>query len=177
LNWLLDASVQTRTIAKPLDPQNGLADFSIQHADNARVGVHWQPQAQPWTLGVSGEFEKTRNDDLYTVLDSLGTQRLRAAQFDARWFASEKLSAHLQWSRNWVAGAQQVPSAGMSAPYSNAFNVADAAIELRLPKGAGHAALGVRNLENTHFLYIDPDPLSPRFSIGRLVYATLNLAW
>jgi tetratricopeptide (TPR) repeat protein len=172
-DWLFDARVQTRTVATPINAEN----FAIQHADNARVAAHWQPLALPWALGVLGEFEKTRNDDVLPASDSLSTQRLRAVQFDARWFVNTRLSAHLQWSRNWVTGAQQVPIAGIDAPYAKVFNITDAAIELRLLGNQGRASLGIRNLENTHFQYTDPDPLSPRFSIGRLVYGTLSFLW
>jgi hypothetical protein len=90
----------------------------------------------------------------------------------------------VQWSRNWISGQYQVPSGAYfdpptptRVPYGNVFNMTDLTLEWRLPAGRGHASVGVRNLENAHFTYIDPDPLSPRFSNGRLVYGTLTLTW
>lgn len=177
--WLANAHVQARNIAEPFaDPLNpGRTAFSVQQVREARAGLHWQPRQSSWAIGLSGEYEKTHNDDRITQLDSVSQQTLRAAQLVLRWFLNAQLSADLKWSRNWVAGYLQVPSSGMLSPYSDACNQTDVSMVWALPQHNGQIQIGVRNLSDTAFEYIDPDPLSPRFSVGRLVYGTLNFVW
>ncbi len=178
-DWLVDFSGELRTIAEPFADQVsvGQTAFSLQRIHNAHVGLHWQPHQFSWAIGLSGEYEKTRNDDRVTRLDSLSNQALRAVQLDLRWFVNPTMSAHLKWSRNWVVGSQLVPSTGMLSPYADVYNQADVSVVWQLPKNKGQTQLGVRNMGDTRFRYIDPDPLSPRFSTGRLVYGTLNFVW
>ena len=115
---------------------------------------------------------------LQTELNSVGQQTLRAAQLDVRWFVNAHLGAHVKWSRNWVKGLQQVPSAGLLSPNSDVYNQTDVSVIWKLAKkDNSQVQIGVRNLSDSRFLYTDPDPLSPRFSIGRLVYGTLNFSW
>jgi hypothetical protein len=94
------------------------------------------------------------------------------------------LSAQLLLSRNWVNGYQKTPTrnavlASLSpiSPYGTAFNQADVALLWQLPNRSGQLQLGVRNLADTRFQYTDPDPLNPRFSIGRIVYGAVKLLW
>ncbi len=178
-DWLIDASGQTRAIAEPFaDMVNvGRTSFSFQRIHNARGGLHWQPHQFSWGLGLSGEYEKTRNDDRISRLDSVSNQNLRAIQLDMRWLVNTRLSAHLNWSRNWVAGLQQVTSTGILTSYGDAFNQTDVSVIWQLPQNKGKFQIGVRNLSDTQYQYIDPDPLCPRFSIGRLVYGTLHFVW
>ena len=179
-DWLVEASAQTRTIADPFpDPVNvDQTDFSIQRVQNRRVGLYWQPHQLSWAMGLSGEYEKTRNDDFIFQLNSVGQQTLGAGQLDVRWFVNTHLSAHVKLSRNWVNGLLQVPTAPLPSPYSNVYNQIDVSVVWKLAKNNNsQAQIGIRNLSDTRFQYTDPDPLSPRFSIGRLVYGTLNFSW
>ena len=178
-DWLLAASSETRTTAEPYSFGDGVTLLSDQKTRTAKLRLQWLPQYVPLSIGLSGEYEKTRNSNIDLLLqpDSVDKQTLRALQLDTRWFISSQVSMQLQLSRNWVAGAQQVLALATTTPYANAFNQVDAAVVLQLPKRIGQAQLGVRNLADTHFQYTDPDPLSPRFSIGRLVYGSVRLMW
>lgn len=178
-DWLVETHVQARNLAEPFaDPFNpGRTAFSVQQIREARAALHWQPRKFSWAVSLSGEYEKTHYDDRLSQLDSISQQTLRAAQLALRWFLRAQLSAELKWSRNWVAGYKQVPSSGMLSPYGDLGDQTDVSMIWTLPKHNGQVQIGVRNLSDTAFEYIDPDPLSPRISVGRLVYGTLNFGW
>ena len=183
-DWLLEAQAQTRKTFEPAADGSGGTLFFYQKTDVVTAGMHWQPHTQSWTLGVSATYEKTRNDENALANDDVDKQTLRAVQLDTRWFISPQWRAQLVLSRNWVAGYQQVPSGVFqvpvvptTTPYGTVFNQADVAVVWQLPQRLGQLQLGVRNLGDTRFQYTDPDPLTPRFSIGRLVYGSMKLMW
>ena len=176
-DWLLIANGQTRMAARPIQDGMGGTGLSYQETRNAKLTVQWLPQHVPLSIGLSGGYEKTRNDGQYFELDSVDKQALRALQLDSSWFVSSQIAVQLTLSRNWVTGTQLIPSAATTTPYGTTFNQADAAVMWQLPNRIGQAKIGVRNLADTRFQYTDPDPLSPRFSVGRLVYGSVRLVW
>lgn len=176
-SWLLAAEAQQRKTGEPFKIA-GQQDLAKQRVDEARLALHWQPQENPWAVSLIGEYERIWNDPaLSGALDSVDQQRLRSQQLALRWFASAQWTVNLAWSHNRVTGAQKsMDSSSVLFPYQDNFNQLDADLSWQFNR-SGLLAAGVRNANDTRFQYADTDPLNPRFSNGRLVYARLKLAW
>ncbi|MDH4215589.1 MAG: TonB-dependent receptor [Gallionella sp.] len=175
--WLLEGRAQRHRIEEPRPPLATQTLFSW-HSNESRLALHWQPGEHPWAATLAFEQERFQAPPLSTFVtdDSLQEQRLRAQQLELRWFAAEKWTAKLAWSRNRVDGTLQTNWFSTLLPYRDSFNQADASLDWQIA-GPVSLSAGVRNATGRRFQYTNTDPLNPRFSDGRLAYAKLRLAW
>ncbi|OGT03464.1 MAG: hypothetical protein A3F73_07255 [Gallionellales bacterium RIFCSPLOWO2_12_FULL_59_22] len=181
--WLLDAQAQRRKMGIPnIDWESGQQVLFEQQVDEAKLALHWQPEGKPWTVSLAYDHERIRNGSQYLANDSVDQQRLRSSQLALRWFASAQCTANLKWSHNRVTGTQKFNDWSLPPPsyafeaYQDSFAQLDADLSWQFNR-TGSLTAGVRNAADTRFKYLDIDPLSPRFSNGRLVYANLKFAW
>jgi len=58
---------------------------------------------------------------------------------------------------------------------SGHFWIADVAFAYRFPGRLGRLAIGVANLFDRQLNYVDPDPASPQFARGRILFSRLTL--
>lgn len=63
----------------------------------------------------------------------------------------------------------------VDTPIDGAFPVADVAVTLKLPRHRGQVSVGVLNLFDRRFQYLEMDPANPRFAPERYLYARLRL--
>jgi len=131
-----------------------------------------------WTMSVTYDYERYQNDPNLSSLDSVDTQKLNSELVNMRWFASAQWTVNLNWSHNEVTSTQQLSTGPLvaSSPYSDNFDQLDADTSWQFTK-AGLLTVGVRNAANTAFQYTEIDPLNPRFSKGRMLYAQVKLGW
>jgi tetratricopeptide (TPR) repeat protein len=177
--WLLDARTQRHWTDNPA-VQSFVQTLIRQHVDESRLALHWQPQGNPWIVSLAYDYEHIQNDPAYTALDSVNEQHLDSQQLAIRWFASAQWTANSTWSHNRAAGTQHAYDAFFNPiliPYRDSFNQVDADLSWKFNRSRGLLTAGVRNATNARFQYTEIDPLNPRFSNGRLVYARLKLAW
>ena len=179
--WLLAAQAQRRKTFEPTISNNtGQQDLTEQKIDESRLALHWQPESYQWAVSFSYDYERIQNDPLYLELDSVVGQSLHSQQLTMRWFAAAQCTANLTLSYNRVAGTQKSTDLNTFLPillgYQDRFNQVDADLNWQFNR-RGSLTAGVRNAADKRFQYADIDPLNPRFSNGRLVYAKLKLAW
>jgi len=182
--WLLTAETQQRTTDQPF---GGPPQYLLRSQVNeSKVALHWQPAGSPWVVSLAYDYESIRNPDWFASnnfleLNSLDNQNLHSEQLDVRWFASAQWTVNLALSHNQAAGTLEAldNTSGnlILTPYQNSFNQVDANVSWKFYGTHDVLVAGVRNATNTSFQYTEIDPLNPRFSIGRLTYAELKLAW
>jgi outer membrane receptor protein involved in Fe transport len=184
--WFLEGRVQRRWTDSPLN--NGFATrFIPRLTDESRLALHWQPENQPLNFTLAYDDELFQLGDLRSFeTNSVQEQHLRATQLDFRWFVNSQLTANFGLSHNQLDAIQQqtlcdllaVSCSGIIVPFdvSQSFNNADASVSWKLNQH-GSVDAGVRNAANTGILYTELDPLIPRFSQGRQVYAKVKLTW
>ncbi len=179
-DWLLAAQTQRRKTDIPAAPVPPEQILLWQQVDESRLALHWQPQGKPWVVSLAYDDERIQNDPLFYAPDSVNEQRLRSQQLNLRWFANEQWTMNWAWSHNQVAGTQQSPDPILFTPilvaHQDGFNQLDADLSWQFNR-TGSLTAGVRNATDTRFQYTEIDPLNPRFSKGRLVYAKLKMAW
>jgi outer membrane receptor protein involved in Fe transport len=177
---LLDAKAQRREADQPVIYAAQQVLF-IQQIDESQLALRWQPQGKPWAASLAYDDERIQNDPTTAALNSVDNQRLYSEQLGIRWFASERCTASLKWSHNHVTGTYRLTdpflfTPTLLLPYQDSFNQLDAEVSWKFNR-RGSLDAGVRNATNTSFQYTDIDPLIPRFSMGRLTYAKVKLAW
>ncbi|CAK0749343.1 conserved hypothetical protein [Gammaproteobacteria bacterium] len=181
-DWLLAAEAQRRKTDLP-----AVNEFQVlleQQVDESRLTLHWQPQGKPWVMSLAYDYERIQNDPLYLPLDSVDKQRLHSQQLAMRWFANAKWTVNLEWSHNQVAATQKIFDPSLPFPYfrtlpanQDHFNQLDGNLNWKFNRSHGLLTAGVRNATDKHYQYTEIDKLNPRFSNGRLVYATLKFSW
>ena len=172
--WLLVAEAQQRSTDMPT--VLGVQTLMRQELDESQLALHWQPEGNPLTVSLAYDYERIQNDLLAAALDSVRDQNLRSQQLAMRWFVNAQWTVNWTWSHNQVAG-NQTPDNVILIPYQDSFNQLDASLSWKFYGPHGVLMTGVRNATDKRFQYADTDPLNPRFSNGRLVYARLKLAW
>lgn len=172
--WLLEGQAQRR---KADTPAPGSTQFHWR-LDEARLALHWQPDAQRWGASLAWDHERYLAPPLSqaVALNSVQEQTLRAQQLELRWLPSEQWTATLALSRNRVDGAMQAIWFSTLLPYRDSFDQADASLNWQFAR-LGSLTAGVRNATGRRAQYTNLDPLAPRFSNGQLVYAKFRLAW
>jgi Flp pilus assembly protein TadD len=173
--WLLEGQAQRRWVDDPVNaiPQT----LSHQRLDDSRLALHWQPGSLDLTLAY--DDEKRLRDSTATYSDSVQSQHLRSEQLGLRWLASEQWTLNLGWSHNLLNATQNSTDINFNPillDVRDRFNQADAGLNWKFNRG-GSADVGVRNAGNRNVLYTETDPLTPRFSKGRLSYARIKLLW
>jgi tetratricopeptide (TPR) repeat protein len=176
-NWLLEGRAQRRRTEVPI-PLLAAQTLRNWRIDESRLALHWQPEEHSWAASWAYEQERFRAPAFgyYTTSDSVQEQRLRAQQLELRWFAGERWTAKLAWSRNRVNGTLQTNWFSTLLPYQDSFDQVDASLDWQIAKSVSLTA-GVRNAAGRRFQYTNTDPLNPRFSNGQLAYARLGLTW
>jgi tetratricopeptide (TPR) repeat protein len=186
--WLLEGHAQRRWTETPFNNGNGVQQLASQmHIDESRLALHWQPDSQPVNVTVAYDDEHYQSDDAtYFTPNSVQEQHLRSTQLALRWFVSAQLTANFGLSHNQLDAIQQFSSCDpvtftcgpVPVPFDVALssNMADASVNWKFNRH-GSVDAGVRNATNTGILYTELDPLIPRFSQGRLVYAKAKLSW
>lgn len=174
--WLLDAKMQRRKTDQPyINFASGQQALQRQQIDESSMALHWKENSL--AVKLAWDYERIYNQT-YSAPDSVNEQNLRAQQLELRWFASEQFTANLSLSHNLVYGTQNGLDAFFNPvflPYRERFNQLDAGLRWQLSKGALTA--GMRNATGKSVRYFDIDPLNPRFSNGRLIYANVRLTW
>lgn len=174
--WLVTGDTQQRKTDAPTSSAGGQS-FIRQQVDESRLALHWQPERKPWTVSMAYFHESMQYPPDYRGLDSVQEQHLNSQQLDMYWFASARWTVNWKWSHNQATGTQLSLANTISIPYQSSFNQFDGNLSWQFYGPRGVLSAGVRNATGSHFQYADTDPLNPRFSIGRLVYARLKLAW
>lgn len=187
---MLEAGAQQRRTDQPV-VYGGQQIFFKQHIDESRLSLHWQ--SKPWAVSLAYEDERIRNDPTSSALNSVDEQHLYSQQLGIRWFAGERCTANLKWSHNHVTGTYRLTDTilwtpTLMRPYRHSFNQLDTDLDWKFNSFVSLTA-GVRNVfdkrlqyldtSSSHLLnlYSDIDPLNPRFSNGRLLYANLRIIW
>jgi hypothetical protein len=178
--WLLTADSQQRNTEMPTF-DTGLQQQLLMNdqVNESQLALHWQPQFNPYSLNLSYSDERIQNDPRYFSNDSIGDQHLRSQRLDLRWLTTSSCTLNMSLSYNQVDGnmEQADPNTGslVLGAYSESFNQLDGDLNWQFIK-SGSLTAGVRNANNTGFQYTEIDPLNPRFSKSRLVYAKVKLA-
>jgi len=177
---LLAADTQHRKTGDPI-PVYGTTQQSLikQQVHESRLSLHWQPEGKPWIASLGYDHELTQHDLQGLPLDSILEQHLRQQRLALRWFASAQWTADMAWSHNRVDGMYTLydPSYNQIYPaYHDSFNQLDADLNWQFNR-TGSLTTGVRNATDKRAQYTEIDPLNPRFSNGRLVYAKAKFAW
>lgn len=172
-DWLLTAEAQQRSTDRPT-VITGVQTLLCQKLDESRLVLHWQPEMSPLTVSLAYDDERIQNDLLASALDSVNEQNLKSQQMAMRWFVNAQWTANLTWSHNQVAGTQQ---SAILIPFQDSFNHLDINLGWKFYGPHGVLTAGIRNATDKRVQYADTDPLNPRFSNGRLVYARLKLVW
>ena len=136
-----------------------------------RAYAFWSPHPS-WALRADYLFEQFNRDPAFTggTARDLDSQRL---QFGVRHFQSAGLSAALTatyWSQKGEFGDNNAFQSG-----SENFWTTDASVSYRLPKRMGFVAVGVSNLFNKQFRYLDTDIASPTIQPRRMVFAKVTI--
>ena len=180
-DWFLDVQTQQRKANLPIILNAPDQSLLWQQVDESRLALHWQPQGKSWIVSLTYDDERIQNDPVATQPDSVNEQNLRSQQLAMRWFASEQWTVNLAWSHNQVTGTQHgqdpITFADIYPAYQDSFNQLDADMSWKFNESRGVLTAGVRNATDKRFQYTEIDPLNPRFSIGRQVYAKVKLAW
>lgn len=151
--------------------------MATKQLDESRLALHWQPDAVQVTLAYDAEH--IQNDTNAFQTDSITMQQLRSQQLELRWFAGEQWTANLAWSHNLLAATQQSSDSNFNPillDIQESFDQTDASLNWQFNR-TGTLDIGVRNATDRSIPYTEIDPLIPRYSNGRLVYARLKLAW
>jgi tetratricopeptide (TPR) repeat protein len=156
------------------DCSDPLLPCSDQKADwNERVVrayAAWSPHPQ-WALRADYLFERFTRDPEFTggTASDLDSQRL---QFGVRHFQPSGFSAGLTttyWRQKGQFGDNNAFQSG-----SENFWTTDASISYRLPNRMGFVSMGVSNLFNKQFRYLDTDIASPTIQPRRMVFAKVT---
>ena len=176
--WLLDAQAQQRWTD---DPVSGLVTVNRYQVGDSRLALHWQPGSHALNATVAVEDEHIYNPAI-RMPNSVQEQHLRSQQLGLHWLASSQLTANLAWSHNLLSATQQTSTFDASLNpifpvplyIQERFNQTDAGVNWQFNR-KGSMDFGVRNATASSFQYTETDPLIPRFSKGRLVYARVKL--
>jgi len=174
--WLLTAETQKRWTDLP-SIAFGEQILFRQQVDESRLALHWQPERDPWTVSFAYDYESSQNASNFSAMYSVQEQNFHSLQLATSWFASAQWTLNWTLSHNLVAGTQQSLANTILIPYQDSFNQLDATLSWKFYGPHGLLMAGIRNATDTRFQYADTDPLNPRFSNGRLVYARLKMTW
>lgn len=135
-----------------------------------RAYAFWSPHPQ-WALRADYLFERFERDPAFTggAARDLDSQRL---QLGVRYFQPSGLSAALTatyWRQSGDFGDNNTFQSG-----SENFWTTDAAISYRLPNRTGFVSVGVSNLFDKQFRYLDTDGASPTIQPRRMVFAKVT---
>ncbi len=135
-----------------------------------RAYAAWSPHPQ-WALRADYLFERFDRDPQFTggTARDLDSQRL---QFGVRYFQPSGVSAALTatyWRQKGEFGDNNMFQSG-----SENFWTADASVSYRLPNRMGFVSIGVSNLFNKQFRYLDTDIASPTVQPRRMVFAKVT---
>ncbi len=175
--WLIDGQAQRHIADQPASNGN----FYSKRIEQSRLGLHWQPGNWPVAASLAYEYEYVLAPPASQNIawDSVQEQRLHSQQLGLRWFANTQWTVGLDWSYNQISATMQSSDIAFNpilVPYQESFNQMDISVDWQLNK-TGSMNIGVRNAGNRQFQYTGIDPLNPRFSNGRLIYARLKLLW
>jgi Flp pilus assembly protein TadD len=140
--------------------------------DIAAAYLYWVPAN--WTsMGIEYYYEKYSHDleggpQGYTDLTS---HRLspQISFFLPAGFSARVQANYIDQKGDFLTGMNEPFSAG------DQFWVVDLAIRYRLPKRYGIVTLGVQNLFDEQFSYVDTDPANPRFLPEQQIFVGLTL--
>lgn len=171
-DWLVGGEAQVRQAREPLTTSYLFNEYTQREG---KLKFDWIPAGGRIAAGLNAGYERRVAPNIYErlVLDSVQEQHLRDLILSVSWFMDNRLSLKGEVSRNWVDGEYQAffpPS-----PYRDASTQINASLQWKLPQGK--VEFGVRNLLDDDFEYTESDPLSPRFSKGRLIYGSARLSW
>ena len=176
-SWLLDGQTQQRWVDELLS--GGNQNMTRYQVGESRLAAHWQPGSHALNVTLAFDDEHIQNDSLTLMPNSIREQHLRSQQLGLRWLPSSQWTANLAWSHNLLAATQQSSDINFNPillDIQERFNQTDANLNWQFNR-TGSLDLGVRNATGRNSQYTETDPLIPRFSKGRLMYARLKLAW
>lgn len=136
----------------------------------ARAYAFWSPHPH-WALRAEYLFEQFQRDPAFTggTARDLDSQRL---VFGVRYFQPSGFGATLtatHWRQKGEFGDNQAFQSG-----SENFWTTDASVSYRLPNRRGFVSLGVSNLFDKQFRYLDTDIASPTIQPRRMVFAKVT---
>jgi Flp pilus assembly protein TadD len=175
--WQVEGHTQQRWVD---EPSSGSWATLRNQIGESRLALHWQPGNHALNVTLAYDDERIRKDPTLQQPDSIQEQHLRSQQLGLRWLAGSQWTANLAWSHNRVAATQQSSSDIDLSPIlldvREGFNQTDGSLNWHFSR-TGSLDFGIRNATGKRFQYTESDPLIPRFSKGRLVYAKLKLSW
>ena len=135
-----------------------------------RAYAFWSPHPS-WALRADYLLERFARDPAFTggTARDLDSQRL---QLGVRYFQPAGLSAALTstyWRQKGEFGDNNAFQSG-----NENFWTTDASVSYRLPKRMGFVAVGVSNLFDKQFRYLDTDGASPTIQPRRMIFAKVT---
>ena len=136
-----------------------------------RAYAFWSPQPR-WALRADYLFEQFNRDPAFTggTASQLASQRL---QFGARYFQPAGWSLGLTttfWRQQGDFGDNNT-----FQPGKESFWTTDVSVAYRLPNRMGFVSMGVANLFDKQFRYLDTDMASPSVQPRRMVFAKVTI--
>lgn len=128
-------------------------------------------------IGIDPEYELLARDEALTGLEGIRNLRTRMLPLGMRFFHSKGLALSLTLNRVSQRGELRTFPDSNTFDVKDRFSLADFAASYRFPGRQGQMTLGVKNLFDRRFTFVETDPLNPRLASERFVYARLQLTF
>jgi tetratricopeptide (TPR) repeat protein len=166
-------------------------DLEVPYLDTVYKDVDWEERSGRaylyWTphprLAASMEYQYERfaRDQEFTgeiLATNIRTHKLPLAlnYFHPRGYIARLRTTYIDQQGDFASGPGFVPGAPTTEK-DDQFWVVDASLGYRLPKRRGLVSLGISNLFDEDFKYVDTDPFNPRIYPERLVFGRFTLAF
>jgi hypothetical protein len=133
------------------------------------------PFTWSWALTAEFEIERIRRPEGVTGFEGIVSLDTYYLPLGLTAFPGARTSIHVKTTRVEQDGTLQVTSGSDMFDVTSGFWVTDFAVAYRLDRRRGTATVGISNLEDRQFTYVNSDPSMARFATGRIVYGRLTL--
>lgn len=146
-----------------------------------RAYLYWTPGKRIAT-SAEYQYERFKRNDTFTGEFQATKVRTHRVPLAVNYFHPDGLIGRVQTTYIdqegdfYTAGPAFVANPGTEDKHDN-FWLVDASIGYRLPKRYGIVSLGVSNLFDKEFNYVDTDPFNPRFYPERFYFGRLTLSF
>jgi tetratricopeptide (TPR) repeat protein/opacity protein-like surface antigen len=145
-----------------------------------RAYLYWTPHDR---LAASAEYQYERfsRDSEFTgetLATRIRTNKLPLSinYFHPKGYIAGLTTTYIDQEGDFASGPGVAPGAATQSEGDN-FWIVDTALGYRLPKRRGLVSVGVSNLFDESFNYVDTDAFNPRIYPERLVYGRITLAF